>query len=81
MLAEGISQIGLEIRNVQTKRDERLPSLDHYFVHEYNRSQSSYIIEYGFADSEKDALIIQEHWEDMAKSVSDTILTYFDLKP
>ncbi|MBC7958873.1 MAG: N-acetylmuramoyl-L-alanine amidase [Vallitaleaceae bacterium] len=74
-LAQEISTSGQEVHSVFSKSDDRLTNLDYYFVHEYNKSPS-YLIEYGYADSEIDAPILKDHWEEMAKASSEVILEY-----
>lgn len=74
-LADDLSKQGLDVFKVETRTDERLPGLDYYFVHEYNHSMS-YIVEYGYSDSEKDAPIINRDWEAMAQSVCSTLKSY-----
>lgn len=76
-LAHSIASVGMEIWDIRYRRDDDLPAVDYYFVHEYNDSDS-YIIEYGFADNEGDVEMIVENWETMVENASSTIIAYVD---
>ncbi len=76
-LAHSIASVGMEIWDIRYRRDDDLPAVDYYFVHEYNDSDS-YIIEYGFADNEGDVEIINESWEIMVENASDSIACYVE---
>ncbi|SHJ11377.1 N-acetylmuramoyl-L-alanine amidase [Dethiosulfatibacter aminovorans DSM 17477] len=75
-MADTISKAGLEVRSVHFRRDTDHPELDYYFVH-HNNDSESYIVEYGYADNEHDAIIINENWEEMAEYAADAILRHF----
>lgn len=76
-LAHSIASVGMEIWDIRYRRDDDIPAVDYYFVHEYNDSDS-YIIEYGFADNEGDVEIISENWETMVENASATIAGYVE---
>ena len=79
-LAQAISKAGLEVRSVHYRKDTDHPELDYYFVH-HNNDSESYIVEYGYADYEPDAIIINENWEEMVEYASRAILRHFFTEP
>jgi N-acetylmuramoyl-L-alanine amidase len=79
-LAESIAKAGLEVKNVHYRRDTDHPELDYYSLH-HNSDSKSYIIEYGYADYEMDAAIIDEKWEDMVEYASEFIIRYVNPEP
>ena len=79
-LAESISKAGLEVHKVHYRRDIDHPELDYYFLH-HNNDSPSYIIEYGYADYEPDAVIIYEKWEEMVEYASEVVIRYIFPEP
>lgn len=76
-LAEAIAKAGLEVNNIHYRRDTDHPELDYYSLH-HNIDSESYIIEYGYADYEMDAAIIDENWEEMVENAAEVIIRYFN---
>ncbi|TCT15405.1 N-acetylmuramoyl-L-alanine amidase [Natranaerovirga pectinivora] len=76
-LANALSTHGIDVFRVWNRKDDSFTSMDYYALHKYTYT-NSYILEYGFADNERDAKIITDKWEDMAKTVVKMIENYFE---
>ncbi|MCK8060280.1 MULTISPECIES: N-acetylmuramoyl-L-alanine amidase [unclassified Fusibacter] len=76
-LAQAIASEDLKVLRVINRRGDT-PEFDYYFMHKYIDSPS-YIIEYGFADHEGDAVYISDHWESLVENAANAIIVYLSL--
>ena len=77
IIAEELGNNGLAIRNVY-QRFNRLGK-DYYFILRDTNPNTAMIIEYGFADNEKDAFKLLYDWPILAEATVKAIARYFQI--
>ena len=76
-IASELAKTGLRIRNVYQRMGKT--GKDFYFILRNTTPLTSMIIEYGFADNEKDALRLLYEWPSLAESVVKAITEYLNV--
>lgn len=77
MIADKLKSVGLTIRNVYTRKNSL--GKDYYFILRDTIPNQAMIIEYGFADNDKDTYRLLYEWPNLAESVVKSIANYFQI--
>lgn len=78
LIANNLNQAGLPIRNVYQRVGKQ--GRDYYFILRGTSPNNAMIIEYGFADNDKDTYRLLYDWVNLAESVVKSITEYLGYK-
>lgn len=78
-IADGIRDAGQNVRRVFTRRLPNNPDRDFYYMNRNTGHVTTFIIEYGFADSSADDVRqLKQHWEKYAEAVVKAFCQYIN---
>ncbi len=79
-IAKELENKGQTIRKYYQRRLPSNPAKDYYYIMRDTPENETVIVEYGFADSDTDAKILKENWENLAEGVVKAITEYSGYK-
>lgn len=79
-IANELSRAGQNIRKTYQRRLPSNPSKDYYYILRDTPNNESLIIEYGFADSKgDDVLLLKNNWQNLAEGVVKALVEYLGM--
>ena len=75
-IATEFENVGQNVRKYYQRRLPSNPAKDYYYILRDTPNNETVIVEYGFADTDEDAVLIKNDWEKLAEAVTKAIVDY-----